>query len=183
MVENKPIYKKWWFWAIVVVALILIFALIGGWKPEQQPASNEQNTSESNTTESTISESSESTTNEIGGHILTQDEAEEKCQDAGIIGNYLDLSKISIVSILNYNPQFVAEASGYDQDKNSIALFRWNGKDKDTDEQITFICWVSGTDSDNITIHNLAMSEGDTRLDLIGTQGFASYDKEGNLNE
>lgn len=44
---KKPIYKKWWFWVIIVFAIIIIGANMGNSDTPQQTGSNQSSTSES----------------------------------------------------------------------------------------------------------------------------------------
>lgn len=122
--------------------------------------------------------------NKAGGYTLSQDDAENYCQDANLIGNYFDLSKIDVLASPmeadQPNNQYFPEDFGYDKDKNSIVHIIWRGWDKTADESLLFHCYVSGKDKDTAKLHNLSVVDAKgTKVDLYGDLNFTKYDKDG----
>lgn len=110
-------------------------------------------------------------------HKVSQDAAEQFCQDANLLNKYVDSSKISTIYITNYNVRYT-DSGSYDKNGNPIWFFQWNGKNKSTDEAARFSCWISGSgdSSSDITLHWLSLSG----LDLYGSAGgFDSYREDG----
>ena len=173
MSNTKPEDKKYIIIGGVVCAIIAVVAMF---------ASNQNRPGETD-----INAETEVTTNQAGGYTLTQGEAEDYCQDAGLISQYLNLEKVDIYAsaFKADQPQnsYIADAFGYDKDGNSIVFVTWKGWDKTADEAITFRCYVSGKDKNSITLHMLHASENYSGQDvyLYGSENFDHYDKDGNL--
>lgn len=126
----------------------------------------------------------EAQANKAGGYTLTQEEAENYCQDANLIGNYFDLNKIDVLAspLKADQPanQYFPEDFGYDKDKNSIIHLIWRGWDETTDESLLFHCYVSGGSKDSIKLHNLSVVDANgTKVDLYGDLNFTKYNKDG----
>lgn len=134
---------------IIVIILIIIFS--GG--------------GDDNTNQATESKKKET---------IGQSDAESYCQDAALLGKYIDLDKTSVISISNYNVQYQDDGSTFDKDGYPIKTLQWTGRDNDTSKDIRFSCWVSGP-KDNITLHWLSV---DGR-DLQGSADFETYGKDG----
>lgn len=134
---------------LIVIVLIIIFASGGGNDEKQATESNRKET-------------------------ISLSDAESYCQNAALLGKYVDLDKTSVVSISNYNVQYQDDGATFDKDGYPIKTLQWTGKDKDTDKDIRFSCWVSGP-KDNTTLHWLSVDGND----LYGTGNFESYDKDG----
>lgn len=134
---------------IIIVVLIIIFTSGGGNDDKQAIDSNKKET-------------------------ISQSDAESYCQDSALLGKYVDLDKISIVSISNYNVQYQDDGATFDKDGYPIKSLLWTGKDKDTDKDLRFSCWVSGP-KDNTTLHWLSVDG----KDLYGSADFESYDQDG----
>lgn len=66
---------------------------------------------------------------------ISQSDAEDVCQDANFLQKYVSLKDTSIVT-LSYNPYFTDMGDG-------IKSLQWNGKNKNTDNSILFICDVA----------------------------------------
>jgi hypothetical protein len=63
--EAKPVYRRWWFWAIAVFALIIVIASLGGHKSSDDSSSTTAAVSTSaTTTTSTTTDSTSTTSNE-----------------------------------------------------------------------------------------------------------------------
>ena len=103
--------------------------------------------------------------------VLTSNDVENYCQDANLIGKYIDLSKINIYRVLDQNEKTYENYYDYvDSDGNKIWENSWNGKYKDTGNSIRFNCWVSGKNKDTIKLHYLeidGMSLYDTRSSTV----------------
>lgn len=158
----KALIKKWWFW----VGAFLIIGGIGAAVSPKQVAEEPAKESGTNVTANT-------TSNE---YSISESAAELFCQDAGLIGKYLNLNTTNIISILNLNEMFGDFSGWFDTDGNPILYVRWNGKNKLTDEEIRFDCWISGTD-ENIRLHRL--SAGSEILEDISPVSIV--DKNGTL--
>lgn len=134
---------------IIIVVLIIIFTSNGGNKTDQATKQDKKET-------------------------ITQSDAESYCQDSALLGKYLNLDKISIVSISNYNVRYQDDDTTFDKDGYPIKNLQWTGKNKATDEDIRFSCWVSGP-KDETALHWLTANSED----LYGSADFEFYDKEG----
>lgn len=134
---------------IIIVVLIIIFTSGGG----------------NNTDQATNSDKKET---------IAQSDVESYCQDSALLGKYLNLDKVSIVSISDYNVQYQDDGATYDKGGYPIKNLQWTGKNKDTNESMRFSCWVSGP-KDGIVLHWLTADS----KDLYGSADFEFYDKEG----
>lgn len=134
---------------IIIVVLIIIFTSGGGNNKDQATKPHKKET-------------------------ITQSDAESYCQDSALLGKYLDLDKISIVSISGYNVQYQDDGATFNKDGYPIKNLQWTGKNKDTNEDIRFSCWVSGP-KDETALHWLTANSED----LYGSADFEFYDKEG----
>lgn len=84
---------------------------------------------------------------------VSQGDMETFCQDSNLIGKYMSLKDIAVVSASDYNAYF----QSYNSDSGEkIYFLRWNGKDKDGKKLIQFTCYASGT-KDNLTLKYLSM--------------------------
>lgn len=106
---------------------------------------------------------------------ISQSDAESYCQDVALLEKYVDLDKISIISVSNYNVQYQDDESTFDKDGYSIKDLQWTGKNNDTNKDVRFSCWVSGP-KDSTTLHLLSVDG----QNLEGSPNFESYDKDGN---
>lgn len=134
---------------IIVIILVIIFSSGGD--------ENTENATESNKKET-----------------ISQSDAESYCQDAALLGKYIDLDETSIISISNYNVQYQDDGATFDKDGYPIKTLQWTGKDNVVDKDIRFSCWVSGP-KDETTLHWLSVDG----VDLQGTADFDSYDTDG----
>ncbi len=108
----------------------------------------------------------------------SENDAERYCQDAALLGKYIDLNKVDIIDLGKYNVQY-SDAGSYDKQGRPIKILEWTGKTKENDETIRFSCWISGK-KDNIQLHRLSMNG----TDLYGSaSSFESYDKDGKLQQ
>ncbi|MCL1929653.1 PASTA domain-containing protein [Candidatus Saccharibacteria bacterium] len=108
-------------------------------------------------------------------YVISENTAEKYCQDAALIGRYINLNDINIIWATNYGKYFDDKAGGYDESGNPIAFLRWNGKYKKSGAQIMFSCWISGSSNDNITLHWLSING----TDYVGSAAFGSYNESG----
>lgn len=108
-------------------------------------------------------------------HAVSEDAAEQFCQDAGLLNGFIDSSKISTIYVTNYNKRY-NDSFTYDKDGNSIKFFQWNGKYKSSGEPVGFSCWISGSSDTDITLHRLTI-DGNT---VLG-ETFESYGEDGSI--
>ncbi|MCR5700127.1 MAG: cell envelope integrity protein TolA [Candidatus Saccharibacteria bacterium] len=109
---------------------------------------------------------------------LPDDIVEQECQDAKyyIQSSYYKNTVKSLISISNYN--FGVYEDAYDKDGDRILMARWNGNDKNKNA-ITFVCYISGSDKDNLTVHWISGNNVDiwkSEADLM----YNTYDENGN---
>lgn len=83
--------------------------------------------------------------------LFTQEEMETFCQEdylVDISGYFKSLGvNYAMINVLNYNAYFDAEYQHtMDEAKRPVALLSWNGKNKDTDAVISFMCWATKID-------------------------------------
>ncbi len=109
---------------------------------------------------------------------LSDDIVEQECQDAKYYmqSSYYKNTVKSLISISNYN--FGVYEDAYDKDGNRMLMARWNGNDKNKNA-ITFVCYISGSDKDNLTVHWISGNNVDiwkSEADLM----YNTYDKNGN---
>lgn len=157
------------------VILVLLFAI-----PAINNNKNDRNVTESEIEENNEQKQNESSMNEVGGHVISESAAEDKCQDASILGKYLNLDDIKIIQASNYNFQYSPMPGEYDNERNTLVYTSWNGWDKKANQRMVFACWVSGPNDDEIIIHYLKVSN-DTgeSIDLVGSSDFTVYDASG----
>lgn len=158
--QNKTqITKKWWFWGIIAfVALGIIGAGLG-------MGNNQDDTGTSAPGANEASQGSKSSEAKFG-----DSEAELYCQDAALVGKFLDLNNIDIFRIVDQNTQ-TGKFGWVDANGNDIYYIRWNGKNKATEESIRFDCWVSGTSEEDVTLHRFE-ADGNRFVDTVETTVF-----------
>jgi len=143
--SKKPIYKKWWFWVVVIFVVIVATASSDG--------SKNTNTDVDNPDEAVKEEV-------IDDGNISEHDAELFCQDANLLGKFLELDRISVIKMTDYNLQYV-DGGASDADGTPIKLLSWNGKYKENDETIRFSCWVSGKKDDiklmYLSVNNISL--------------------------
>lgn len=107
-----------------------------------------------------------------------QDAVEEKCEDAGTVGNYVKASDYSIRMVTDSWNQYTGSTGMYDKDGNELVNYRWHGKDKVNNETVTFDCWVAGKE-DHLIIYGYSI--GDTTFQDWAK--FEWYNKDGTKQE
>lgn len=70
---------------------------------------------------------------------ITKSDADKTCQDFIILKNYINTKKVSIIDIWNYNDYLTETGEGEE-------TFQWNGKNKDDDSSVLFVCDVTKKD-------------------------------------
>lgn len=153
--ETKtPIYKKWWFWGII---LFLILCVGAGSSSNKQATSPEpENNTEASTSTLTEDDNKVST-------MFEESEMEAYCQEDHVndILGYFNGHKISIVKVLGYNKYFSPTDGGKTKDGQDIAMLQWHGVDKTTGKDIGFSCWAT------------KLSDGTKKLLYLGADGNA----------
>ena len=86
---------------------------------------------------------------------------EDYCQDAGLLRKYIS-DRVSIISMSNYNDQY--NDAGIVDGKHEYWL-SWNGKNKDTNELVHFVCGLTG-------------EKGDFTLESLNIDGVQVYDRK-----
>lgn len=117
-------------------------------KKAQEEADKKKSSSNSSSSSTNKSQATQS-------NKISQSAAENYCQDANLLQNYIDISKTSIVTT-SYSPWF-GDSGMKASNGNPIYTLQWNGKDKSNGKAIGFVCDVSGSDK-NIKLHNLAIN-------------------------
>jgi len=148
--------------AIIIVAIVLLFT--GFHK------NNDVNMQKAANISQTAKTTSEKDTAQI-----TQNDAEKYCENAGLLQNYVNVSKTDIVT-LSYAPVFIDSLGSYTKEGRPIYNLSWNGKNKDTGASVWFDCYVSRTKGGNI------------QLDRIGVDGdyfdaHDFYNKDGSVQK
>ena len=105
---------------------------------------------------------------------MSQSNTESYCQDLGLLGKYIDTSKVSAGNASNYNVQYQDDGTTYDKNGYLIKNLQWTVKDKSANKDINFSCWINGP-KNKATSHWLSLSG----MDVYGTADFESYDKDG----
>lgn len=95
----------------------------------------------------------EANKNEKGGYMLSDIDASTACEEQA---TKLVSSEIAVISAANYNHNFL-QTYGYDANNDSISLVTWNGKNKTTGAVVSFGCYLSATDKDNVKILSLTL--------------------------
>lgn len=90
---------------------------------------------------------------------MTQSAAESTCQKEATIK--MRGSEVSVVSLMNYNPQFYRTGDTA-SDGTPIYMLFWNGKMENGENSAQFVCNVSGTKNN---VHIESLKYGATRLD------------------
>lgn len=167
---HKKSHKNYVIAAIVILGLAIL-AVAGGSSVEEEQTKNEHPESQ----EASQSAESEKTP-------LSEEAAEKECQDAKYYQNsdYYRNNVGNIISVSEYNFNMLGDGT-YDSDGNSIFGVYWSGKGKNG-EKITFSCYISGPNDDNLTVHYISGNLNDiwkSTADLM----YNSYDKDGNRIE
>ena len=105
---------------------------------------------------------------------INQSNAESYCQDTKLLEKYLNLNEVSVISVSNYNVQYQDDGSTFDKNGYPIKNLQWTGKDKNTDQDIRFSCWVSGS-TNSTTLHWLTLDG----KNLYGSANFESFNEDG----
>lgn len=106
---------------------------------------------------------------------ISQEMISDYCTNANITGKYIP-DYIKTVKIGGSPSQSGDFEGWYDRDKNMIKYYRWSGENKNTDKEVRFDCWVSGTDKDKLTLHRLSVDGND----LFNTTSLTVFDEHGN---
>ena len=132
----------------VVVALLLIGLLSGDSEQKDDSVKTPEqsvNKSESKPADKPVEQSKPK------DKSISQSDAENVCQDANFLQNYISLSDTSIVTF-SYSPDFSDMGDG-------TKSLQWNGKDKKADKSILFMCDVA-KDGDKTVVEQLVI-DGD----------------------
>lgn len=142
MAEQKvPFYKQKWFWIVVVAVIILG---IGFGATRKDGGNNSSDTSQSK--EEQKQENSDPV-------YFDELEMETFCQEDHVndINGWIESSgrDISMIYTTNYNKYFEPKYSKTtDGAERPVALLSWNGKDKDTNQPVSFMCWATKIDGE-----------------------------------
>ena len=126
----------------VVFALFLVGLLSGGKQKDDTSIV---------TPEQTLEQNENKPSDKPKDEAISQSDAEDVCQDANFLQDYVTLSDTSIVT-LSYDPQFSDMGDG-------TKSLQWNGKDKKADKSILFICDVA-KDGDKTVVRQLVIDGG-----------------------
>lgn len=120
----------------IIIAVVIGMAIVGGMmasknKPESEGKSGSQP--------------------KQSPDLFAEEEMEAFCQEdylVDISGYFKSLGvNYAMINVLNYNAYFNAEYQHtMDEAKRPVALLSWNGKNKDTDAVISFMCWATKID-------------------------------------
>lgn len=136
--------------AAILGGATLVLAVLTGVTLEPTPPTA-QNQPANETAAQTSNEQSAQQKKEV-----SEGAAEQYCQDAGLLEEYISLEDNSIINLASYN-KYYTDSGSVDEDGNPIWVFQWNGKNKQTGEPILFVCQVSGVDDNSIELHSLAI--------------------------
>lgn len=163
-----PYFLVWYAWAksswskgakIAITAFVGVFVIL---VLSAMTSTDTTQTAKTNTAKP--SEQKASQPKQEAPKDISLSDAEEVCQDANFLQNYLNLKDTSIVT-LSYNP-YLGNSKG--TEKQLI----WNGKNKTNDKVISFICDVDYKD-DEIVVIGLT-------IDGVGVMGTArEQDQQG----
>lgn len=143
-----PYFLVWYAWAksswnkgvkialTAVVGLFVLMVLVAMATTDTTTTSTQNNDSKPATEQQQPAENNEKQETKP----ISQSDAEDVCQDANFLQNYISISDTSIVT-LSYNPYFT-EVEG------TAKQLIWNGEDKTTDKAISFICDVDYKDGE-----------------------------------
>lgn len=121
----------------VVIILVVIIAIAAS---NNKPPTIKENKPLTNTTHS-------------NQQSITESDAEAFCQDSALLGKYMDMSKVKIVDMANYN-KYYSDSGEKDAAGNLVKVLQWNGK---IDGNSTlFVCTISGT-AENIQLQGLSV--------------------------
>jgi len=126
---------------LVFITIGIIGAAAGGGK-------------QNSATTSTASTNTKSAKTVAATNTVSQSAAESYCQDAGLLGKYVDLKTTDIVTT-SYSPQYI-DSGMQATNGDKIQDLQWSGKNKSTGTSVSFVCMVSGTDK-SVALHDLAI--------------------------
>lgn len=171
--------KDWWnsleTKTKVIVGVIGVFVVVGaiGAALGVKPAENTTTSTMTTTTPAPESNTEADGSLKIAANGVSREDYATKCQDEITVKNVLS-KDITLISILSYNERM--NDVGYrDKGGNQILMVQWNGKNKKTDELVTFTCYIGGADKDSLTVEYATINTSY----LLGIEKFEAYNKDG----
>ena len=141
---------------IGIVGIVVIVGTIGA---ITGVGKSDSNRTESHTNLQTTQEKKEKQKNDDGSYNYTDTNIDREDMATYCQENYFTLKKLTpsntlLVSITNYNEK-MWDLGSYDSDHNKIWLVQWNGKNKQTDKLVSFSCYMTAKDKDNIKVYQV----------------------------
>lgn len=136
---------------VAFVALAVLSGIIGAISGSSN-SSTDRSKEATKTEQKAENQPTEQTKEQPKARTISQSDAENVCQDANFLQNYISLNDTSIVT-LSYNPTFTDMGDG-------TKSLQWNGKDKPSNSNILFVCDVA-LKGDKVEVQYLAI-DGDT---------------------
>ena len=118
----------------------------------------------------------ERTMREASRHKVSESATKQFCKDQ-VISRHPQIGSIKVSDYFGDYKEFYNHDNTFDKNGDYIIRFQWNGKNKQTDQNILFSCYVSGRNDSDMTLHYLSAGV----LDLYGSLSFENYDKDGQL--
>lgn len=134
-VEKEAIDKRWWLWVFLIFMVIAV-SVVNVNKDNFSTHSDEKNS---------INVS----------HQPDKNEAENACQDVRLVGQYVNIDEIDIITF-DYNPHFF-ESGEKDKAGNSIWRLEWSGQIKKSSIPLAFSCEVANM-SNKIEVLSLSIN-------------------------
>lgn len=146
---NRPIYKRWYFWAIIgAIAIIALFS--GNGDTAENNDTPKEEVEKTSRIEPSQENSGENQEAGIDNTAIDEGDVEYACQDAKYYMNssfYRNNVK-NLINVFNYNKYFIKVATTKDGEK-PVIQFTWNGTDKNG-EIISFVCYAFKNDTGEI---------------------------------
>lgn len=155
--------------AVIVIAVVVVLAIIGAGSANNNNNGNGGN----NQTQTSQTVGKNDEFKEKYG--MSEDDIETKCQDEatikldglGVLDNY------SIYAIDNLPDAGKVYEDLFDKDGHRILFTRWNGKDKEANKTVMFVCY-GYVDGNNFKVKQLLLGN-----ETISGYEFDRYNKDG----
>lgn len=109
-------------------------------------------------------------------HKVSESASEYFCKDQ-VISRHPQIENIKVSNYFGDYKEFYEHDDTFDKDGNHIIRYQWNGKNKQTGQNIGFSCYISGKSDNEIILHYLSAGS----LDLYGSLNFEEYNKDGQI--
>lgn len=113
---------------------------------------------------------------EASRYKVSQSAAKQFCKDQ-VISRHPQIGSVKVSDYFGDYKEFYNDDNTFDKNGDYIIRYQWNGKNKQTGQNIGFNCYISGKSDNEIILHYLSAGS----LDLYGSLNFEEYNKDGQI--